>query len=75
MRVLVLAAILTLFVAPAVLAGGPSMDMPQQQMAPEPKIIVVPPSKDEDSGWAVPVAVAAVGALGLVGAAYVSRKK
>jgi hypothetical protein len=69
------AAILTLFLAPAAFAGGGLDDIPQQQMAPQTKVVVVQPDTGSDNGWVVPVAVAALGVVGVVGAAYVTNRR
>jgi hypothetical protein len=62
-----------LLVAGTAFAGGGVVDdMPQQQMAPQGKVIVVQPA---GGGWVIPVAVAAVGALGVVAAAIVTNRQ
>lgn len=74
MRKFLAAAVLALFLAPAAFAGQAGGDMPQQQMAP-PVVVVPTNTGNGNSNWVVPVTVAALGALGVVGAAYVSRRK
>jgi hypothetical protein len=76
MRTFLAAAVLALFLAPAAFAGGPAEDMPQQQMAPQTKVVVVPVDKGNGDSNVVGLAiVAAIGAAGVVGAAYVSKRK
>ena len=58
----------------ALAGGGDYRDMPQQQMSP-PVVVIPQPIAKEDSNPLVPVAVAVVGAAGLVGAAYVSGRR
>lgn len=74
MKAFVIGILLAFFFSGApVFAGG---YLPQQQVAPEPKILVIPPSeKEKRENILVPIAVAIVGAAGLIGAAYVSRRK
>jgi hypothetical protein len=75
MRVLLLASLLTVILATAAPAGQPSgnyRDMPQQQMAP-PVVVVPQPVPAKEDSPLVPIVVAALGAAGLVGAAYASR--
>jgi hypothetical protein len=75
MRTFLAAAVLALFLAPAAFAGNAG-DSPQQQMAPQTKVVVVQPDNGgDDNNWAVPAIVAAIGAAGVVGAAYVSKRK
>ena len=75
MRALLAATVLALFLAPAAFAGGPVEDMPQQQMAiPQTKVVVVPPARGEGNG-STAIIVAAIGAAGLVGAAYFGARR
>lgn len=55
--------------------GGYSEDSPEQRTMP-PVVVVTPTPPAPDSyGWVTPVAVAAVGTMGLLGAAWISRKR
>jgi hypothetical protein len=80
MRAFFAVVILAAFIAPAASLAGSAgdFDQPQQQTMPQTKVILVPPTPsdgDTNESWLVPVAVAAVGAVGIIGAAYVSRRK
>ncbi len=73
MRTFLAAAVLALFLAPAAFAGNAGGDQ-QQQMAPQTKVVVIQPDGG-GSNWVIPVSVAAVGALGVLGAAIVTNRR
>jgi len=74
MRTFLAAAVLALFLAPAAFAGNAGGDQQQQQMAPQTKVVVIQPDGG-GSSWVIPVSVAAVGALGVLGAAIVTNRR
>lgn len=75
MRTFLAASILSVMLASAAFAGQPSReDMPQQQMAP-PVVIIPQPAPKDDNSPMVPIVVAALGVVGVIGAAYVSRSR
>jgi hypothetical protein len=65
---------LALFLATGALGGG-YVDGPEQMSVPQSKVVVVTPPAPDISDWVTPVAVAAVGTVGLLGAAWISRKR
>ena len=73
MKMLLLTLGFGLLVASAAVSGGGDFNQPQQQMT-QTKVIVVPANNDGGSDWVVPVTVAALGVIGVIGAAYVTRR-
>lgn len=71
MKTFWISVVLTMMCSISLAGGGDYRDMPQQQMAP-PVVIVPQPAAKDDSSPLVPIAVAALSAVGLVGAAYVA---
>ncbi len=71
MRLLAATFILSLFLGTAALAGGSYDDSPQQQMAPQTKVVVVP-DKSDNTGLII---VAVVGLVGTLGAAVITTRK
>lgn len=76
-RAVIFAALFLTLGASAYAGGGG--EPPQQQYAvPQNKIVVVPVPETDNSNnnnWVVPVAVAALGTAGTIGAALIARKR
>jgi hypothetical protein len=78
MKILVAAAVTALFllIPFGANAGGSFEDSPEQMAIPQTKVVVVQPDNGGDNSNVVGLAiVAAIGAAGVVGAAYVSRRR
>jgi hypothetical protein len=65
-----------LFAVAAYAGGGDFNDYPQQQtMAPPSKVVVIDNNDGDGGSWAVPIVVATIGAVGVVGAAWAARQR